>query len=113
MNWVFASAGFLSGMAGILLAGRVNSGYPLAGQGAELDAISAAVIGGTSLMGGEGTVVGTMIGVLIMGVLRNGLNLLNVSANWQTVVIGAVVILAVWVDVLRRTAEYKAASKRV
>ncbi len=113
MNWVFASAGLMSAFAGLLLAGRVNSGYPLAGQGAELDAISAAVIGGTSLMGGEGTIVGTMIGVLIMGVLRNGLNLRNVSAFWQMVVIGAVVILAVWVDVLRRTAEYKAASRRV
>lgn len=61
----------------------------------------------------KGTVVETMIGVLTMGVLRNGLNLLNVSAFWQQVIIGLVVILAVWVDVLRRTAEYKAAAKKV
>ncbi len=113
MNLVFASSGFLSALAGVLLAGRVNSGYPLAGEGAELDAIAGAVIGGASLFGGEGTVFGTIIGVLIMGVLRNGLNLLNVSAFWQKVIIGLVVILAVWVDVLRRNAEYKAAAKRV
>ncbi|MDR1520840.1 MAG: ABC transporter permease [Planctomycetota bacterium] len=113
LNWVFVSAGFLSALAGVVLAGRVNSGYPLAGDGAELDGIAGAVIGGASLFGGEGTVVGTMIGVLIMGVLRNGLNLLNVSSFWQKVVIGVVVILAVWVDVLRRTSEYKAAAKRV
>ncbi len=109
MNWVFAIGGFLYALGGIVLAGRVNSGYPLAGLGAELDAIAGAVIGGASLFGGEGTVMGTIIGVLIMGVLRNGLNLLNVSAFWQTSIIGMVVILAVWVDVLRRTAEYKAA----
>ena len=113
MNLVFVSAGFLSALAGVVLAGRVNSGYPLAGLGAELDAIAGAVIGGASLFGGEGTVVGTMIGVLIMGVLRNGLNLLNVSNFWQQVIIGLVVVLAVWVDVVRRNAEYKAAMKRV
>lgn len=113
MNMVFLSSGLLSALSGIVLAGRVNSGYPLAGLGSELDAIAGAVIGGTSLFGGEGTVVGTMIGVLIMGVLRNGLNLLNVSSNWQQVIIGVVVVLAVWVDVLRRNAEYKAAAKRV
>lgn len=108
MNGVFAIAGLLYALGGIVLAGRVNSGYPLAGLGAELDAIAGAVIGGASLFGGEGTVIGTIIGVLIMGVLRNGLNLLNVSSFWQTSIIGLVVILAVWVDVLRRTAEYKA-----
>ncbi len=108
MNGVFALAGLLYALGGIVLAGRVNSGYPLAGLGAELEAIAGAVIGGASLFGGEGTVIGTIIGVLIMGVLRNGLNLLNVSAFWQTSIIGLVVILAVWVDVLRRTAEYKA-----
>lgn len=113
LNLVFASAGFLSALAGIVLAGRVNSGYPLAGDGAELDAIAGCVIGGASLFGGEGTVSGTMIGVLIMGVLRNGLNLLDVSAFWQKVIIGVVVVLAVWVDVLRRSAEYKAATKKV
>ena len=112
MNWLFAIAGVLYALGGIVLAGRVNSGYPLAGLGAELDAIAGAVIGGASLFGGEGTVVGTIIGVLIMGVLRNGLNLLNVSAFWQTSIIGLVVILAVWVDVLRRTAEYKASVKK-
>ncbi|MDR1611351.1 MAG: ABC transporter permease [Planctomycetota bacterium] len=113
LNWTFVSAGFLSALAGVVLAGRVNSGYPLAGDGGELDGIAGCVIGGTSLFGGEGTVLGTMIGVLIMGVLRNGLNLLDVSAFWQKVFIGIVVILAVWVDVLRRTAEYRASVRKV
>lgn len=112
LNIVFASAGFLASLSALVLAGRVNSAYPLAGLGAELDAIAGAVIGGASLFGGEGTVGGTIIGVLIMGVLRNGLNLLNVSAYWQTVIIGAVVILAVWVDVLRKQAEYKSSIAR-
>jgi ribose transport system permease protein len=72
--------------------------------GAELDAIAAVIIGGASFFGGVGNVWGTLIGALIMGVLRNGLNLLNVSAYWQTVVIGAVIVAAVWVDVLRQGA---------
>ena len=77
---------------------RLNSAQPIAGMNYELDAIAATVIGGTSLLGGEGTVVGTLIGALIMAVLRNGLNLLSVSSFFQQVVIGSVIILAVLID---------------
>ena len=101
LNGVYALAGGLAALASILVAGRMNSGFPLAGQGAELDAIAAVIVGGGSFFGGVGTVAGTLIGALIMAVLRNGLNLLNVSAYWQMVVIGGVIVWAVWVDVLR------------
>ncbi|MFQ5675036.1 MAG: ABC transporter permease [bacterium] len=99
---VYAFSGMLAGVAAIILAGRMNSGFPLAGTGAELDSIAAVIIGGASFFGGVGTVWGTLIGALIMGVLRNGLNLLDVSSFWQTVVIGAVIIWAVWIDVWRQ-----------
>ena len=102
LNAVYALAGTLSGLAAVLLAGRMNAGFPLAGSGAELDSIAAVIIGGASFFGGVGTVSGTLIGALIIAVLRNGLNLLNVSSHWQMIVIGAVIIWAVWVDVLRR-----------
>lgn len=100
--WVYTLSGFMTAVAGIVLIGRVNSAFPLAGLGYDLDSIAAVIIGGASFFGGEGTVWGTLIGALIMAVLRNGLNLLNVSPDWQTVAIGAVIILAVYVDVLRR-----------
>lgn len=95
---VYALCGMLSGLAAILLTARLNSAGPNAGIMYELDAIAAAVIGGTSLMGGEGTIFGTLIGALIMGVLRNGLNLLGVSSYIQDIVIGSVIILAVLMD---------------
>ncbi len=104
LNTVYAMSGFMSAVAAIVLAGRMNSGFPLAGMGAELDAIAAVIIGGASFFGGVGTVGGTLVGALVIGVLRNGLNLLDVSAYWQTVVIGAVIVIAVWVDVLRQQA---------
>jgi ribose transport system permease protein len=85
----------------------MNSGFPLAGMGSELDSIAAVIIGGASFFGGVGTVGGTLVGALIMGVLRNGLNLMNVSAYWQTVVIGVVIVAAVWVDVVRKRAAEK------
>ena len=85
-----------------MLAGRMNSGFPLAGQGAELDAIAAVIIGGASFFGGVGTVGGTLIGALVIGFLRNGLNLLDVSAFWQMIVIGVVIVAAVTIDVLRQ-----------
>ena len=88
----------LSGLAAIILTARLNSAQPIAGIMYELDAIAATVIGGTSLMGGEGTIVGTLIGALIMGVLRNGLNLLGVSSFVQQIVIGLVIITAVLID---------------
>ncbi len=101
---VYTLSGMMAGAASIVLAGRMNSGFPLAGSGAELDAIAAVIIGGASFFGGVGTVGGTLVGALIMGVLRNGLNLLNVSASWQTVVIGVVIVGAVLVDVIRKGA---------
>ena len=95
---VYMLSGGLSGLAAIILTARLNSAQPIAGIMYELDAIAATVIGGTSLMGGEGTILGTLVGALIMGVLRNGLNLLNVSSFIQQIVIGSVIILAVLVD---------------
>lgn len=95
---VYAICGMLSGLAAVILTARLNSAQPIAGIMYELDAIAATVIGGTSLMGGEGTVFGTLVGALIMGVLRNGLNLLDVSSFVQQIVIGSVIILAVLVD---------------
>jgi ribose/xylose/arabinose/galactoside ABC-type transport system permease subunit len=95
---VYGLSGMLSGLAAIILTARLNSAQPIAGMMYELDAIAATVIGGTSLMGGQGRVVGTLIGALIMGVLRNGLNLLGVSSFVQQTVIGSVIILAVLMD---------------
>ena len=92
---VYMSCALLSGLAGILLAARLDSVQPSSGVAYELDAIAAVVIGGTSLSGGTGGVVGTIIGVLIIGVLRNGLNLLSVSPFLQAVIIGLVIVLAV------------------
>jgi ribose transport system permease protein len=95
---VYGVAGLTAGAAAVILTARLNSAQPTAGIMYELDAIAATVIGGTSLLGGEGSLVGTLIGALIMGVLRNGLNLLNVSSFFQQVVIGIVIIGAVLVD---------------
>lgn len=95
---IYGLSGMLSGLAAVLLTSRLNSAQPIAGMMYELDAIAAAVIGGTSLMGGEGKISGTLIGALIMGVLRNGLNLLGVSSFIQQIVIGSVIIVAVLVD---------------
>ena len=101
---VYATSGAVCGIAGLLIASRLNSAQPALGQGYELDAIAAVVIGGTSLAGGAGTVLGTLIGAFIMSVLTNGLRILSVAQEWQTVVTGAVVILAVYTDLLRRRA---------
>jgi ribose/xylose/arabinose/galactoside ABC-type transport system permease subunit len=95
---VYGVGGLLSALAAAVLTARLNSAQPIAGINYELDAIAATVIGGTSLLGGQGSVVGTLIGALIMGVLRNGLNLLGVSSFVQQLVIGAVIILAVLMD---------------
>jgi ribose transport system permease protein len=95
---IYVIAGLTSGMAAIILTARLNSAQPIAGFMYELDAIAATVIGGTSLLGGSGTLVGTLIGSLIMGVLRNGLNLLGISSFLQQVVIGSVIIAAVLLD---------------
>ena len=101
---VYVISGFFAGLSGLLLAGRTDSGFPNAGIGIELDAIAAVIIGGASFFGGRGTVLGVLAGVLIMGILRNGLNINNVSAFWQQILIGLVIIVAVYIDVLRRRA---------
>ncbi|NOT62596.1 MAG: ribose ABC transporter permease [Acidobacteria bacterium] len=95
---VYGLSGALSALAAIILTARLNSAQPIAGMMYELDAIAATVIGGTSLTGGSGTVVGTLIGALIIGVLRNGLNLLDISSFVQQIVIGAVIVVAVLLD---------------
>jgi ribose transport system permease protein len=97
---IYAVAGLMSALAAVVLTARLNSAQPIAGMMYELDAIAATVIGGTSLMGGIGTLTGTLIGALIMGVLRNGLNLLGVSSFLQQIVIGAVIVGAVLVDTI-------------
>ena len=101
---VYMLCGCFAGLAGLLLAGRTDSGFPNAGIGIELDAIAAVIIGGASFFGGRGNVLGVLAGVLIMGLLRNGLNINNVSAFWQMILIGFVIIIAVYIDVLRRQA---------
>jgi ribose/xylose/arabinose/galactoside ABC-type transport system permease subunit len=95
---LYTLSGLLSGLAGLLFAARINSGEPTAGLSYELTAITATILGGTNLFGGRGSVVGTLIGALIMGVLQNGLNLLAVRPFYQQIAIGAVLILAVWLD---------------
>jgi ribose transport system permease protein len=101
---IYSLAGFFSGLAGILMASRLNSAQPALGQGYEMDAIAAAVIGGTSLSGGEGTILGTVIGAFIISTLTKGLRILGVPQEWQMVVTGAgaIVIFAVYTDSLRR-----------
>jgi ribose/xylose/arabinose/galactoside ABC-type transport system permease subunit len=100
---VYVLSGVMSALAAVLLTARLNSAQPIAGIMYELDAIAATVIGGTSLLGGSGTLGGTLVGALIMGVLRNGLNLLGISSFLQQIVIGVVIIVAVLVDsILKR-----------
>lgn len=99
---VYAIAGGLTGLSGMIEASRLMSGQPTAGQGYELQAIAAVVIGGGSLRGGEGSVLGTLVGAFIMGLLSDGSDLLGINPYWQQVIIGAVIILAVWLDELRK-----------
>ncbi|WP_406008820.1 substrate-binding domain-containing protein [Streptomyces sp. NBC_00637] len=101
---IYALSGVFAAAAGVVLASRLSSAQPQAADGYELDAIAAVVIGGASLAGGTGKASGTLIGALILAVLRNGLNLLSVSAFWQQVVIGVVIALAVLLDTVRRKA---------
>jgi len=99
---VYMLTGLLAGLSGLIYAARLDAAAPEAGDGFELDVIAAVVIGGTSLSGGEGRVLGSLVGALIMGVVRNGLNLMVVSSNWQRVIIGAIIIIAVTIDVIQR-----------
>lgn len=95
---VYSICGLLSGLAGILLTSRITTGQPNAGVGFELDAIAAAIIGGTSTSGGTGTMTGTLVGALLIGVINNGLDLLNVTSYYQQVVMGVIIIGAVVLD---------------
>ena len=99
---VYSFAGALCGIAGLMIASRLNSAQPALGPGYELDAIAAVVIGGTSLAGGVGTILGTIIGAFIISVLTHGLRILSVAQEWQTVVTGVIIILAVYADNLRK-----------
>lgn len=99
---VYMLSGMFAGVGGVIMASRLNSAQPALGAGYELDAIAAVVIGGTSLSGGEGSILGTIIGAFVISVLTNGLRLLSVPQEWQMVVTGAIVVFAVYLDVLRR-----------
>jgi ribose transport system permease protein len=99
---IYGLGGAICGIAGLLIASRLNSAQPALGQGYELEAIAAVVIGGTSLSGGSGTILGTIIGAFIMSVLTNGLRIMSVAQEWQIVVTGLIIILAVYADILRR-----------
>ena len=97
-TWVYVVSGITAAISGVIITSRIGSASPNAGSGFELDAIAAVVIGGTSLSGGEGSVIGTIIGALIIGVLNNGLNLMNVSPFYQSIVKGLVILIAVLLD---------------
>lgn len=96
--WIYSLTGMLSVLAGIIITSRLNSAQPTAGTTYELDAIAAVVIGGTSLSGGKGRIVGTLVGAMIIGIIDNGLNLLNVSSFYQQIVKGGIILLAVLLD---------------
>jgi ribose transport system permease protein len=99
---IYTMAGLFVGLAGVLSASRLSSAQPTGGMGLELEAIAAVVIGGTSLQGGKGSIVGTVIGALIMAVLTNGLRIISVPQEWQSVAVGIVILVAVYLDMLRR-----------
>jgi ribose/xylose/arabinose/galactoside ABC-type transport system permease subunit len=94
----YTVCGAMAGLAGVLLAARITTGQPNAGVAYELDAIAAAVIGGISLSGGIGGIGGTLLGATLMGVINNGLDLLNVSSYYQQIIKGAIIVGAVWLD---------------
>ncbi|MER2189654.1 MAG: sugar ABC transporter permease [Solibacillus sp.] len=100
--YVFVIMGALAGLAGVLLTARLNAATVSAGNSYELDAIAACVIGGTSLMGGKGKIVGAIIGALIMASIDNGMSMMNIGAYWQYIVKGLILILAVWVDIVSK-----------
>ena len=105
---VFAISGTLAGLAGVTIASRLYSGTCTSGNAAEMDAIAAVVIGGTSMSGGEGSMFGTLIGILIIGIIANGLNLLGVAQGPQKMVKGLIIVIAVIIDVIRRKASESA-----
>jgi ribose/xylose/arabinose/galactoside ABC-type transport system permease subunit len=99
---IWALSGLMAGLSALILTARLYAAEPMSGQGYELDAIAATVIGGTSFSGGDGTVFGTVIGTLLISMLRNGLNLLNVNPYYHTIVVGTVIVIAVGLDKIRR-----------
>ena len=98
--WVYIFSGLFSGLGAVLLTARLNYATPVAGTGYELDTIAAVVIGGTALSGGQGKILGTLLGALMLGILKNGLTILNVSSYFQQIIIGIVIITAVFADKL-------------
>jgi ribose/xylose/arabinose/galactoside ABC-type transport system permease subunit len=94
----YSACGAMAGMAGVVLSARITTGQPNAGVGYELDAIAAVVIGGTSLSGGVGTIGGTILGAVLVGVINNGLDLMNVSSYYQAIIKGLIIVAAVWLD---------------
>ena len=107
--FVYAFSGLMAALAGMVMASRAVSGQPTLGQGAEMDAVAAVVLGGTSMAGGKGSIGGTVIGALIIALINNGLNLLGVDGYWQYVAKGLVIIVAVWIDMSRASRMQKAA----
>jgi len=99
---IFIFMGVLSAISGIVFTGRLNSATASAGNLFELDAIAAAIIGGTSTLGGEGTIIGAIIGALVMGSLNNGMQLLNIETQYQMIIKGLILLLAVWFDISSR-----------
>ncbi|MDD2533294.1 MAG: ABC transporter permease [Eubacteriales bacterium] len=107
LNFAYMMSGIMAAVAGIVLLGRISCAFPVAGETFDMDAIAAVVIGGASFLGGKGTVMGTLIGALLIAIIRNGLDLLGAMSDAQFVVIGAVIIVAVLVDVIRTKTEEK------
>ena len=98
-TFVYVGSGLLAGLCGVLMASRITSGSPIIGSGYELNAIAAAVIGGVSMSGGAGNLLGTLVGALIIGVIQNGLDILGVSPFYQQVIQGLIIIVAVFLDI--------------
>jgi erythritol transport system permease protein len=108
---VYVISGFCSAAVGLIIASQLGAAHPATGQSFELNAIAAVVLGGTSLMGGRGTIGGTIIGALVIGALADGLVLLGVSEFWQIVIKGAVIVVAVVLDQLQRKVQWQAAAQ--
>lgn len=98
---MFVLSGFLASLAGVLTVGRTFTATMIMGDGAEMDAIAAVVLGGTSMSGGKGSISGTVIGVIVIGILKNGMNLLGIDSSWQYVVQGIVILIAVYIDYIK------------
>ncbi len=105
--FVFLYSGILAALAGILTVGRTFTGTMILGDGAEMDAISAVVLGGTSMSGGKGSISGTVIGVIVIGILKNGMNLLGIDSSWQYIVQGIVILIAVYIDYIKQGGDSK------